>query len=85
MIINNNKIKTLIWPINIYVLKPNYDNFPVIILFADLHYSNKDVKNYNLKNNEYKVYDDKFLSLLDNSKYKIDIFLEQWHVINLKE
>lgn len=85
MIINNKKIDKLIGPVNIHILKPNNNNFPILILLSDLHYFPSDIKNLELKENDYKVYDDKFLSLLNNSKYKIDIFLEQGDIINLKE
>jgi hypothetical protein len=85
MIINNKKITKIIGPVNIHILQPINNDFPVIILFSDLHYFPNEKQDIELKKNEYKLYGDDFLSLLNDSKYKIDIFLEHGYSINLNE
>jgi hypothetical protein len=84
MIINKQKINTLIGPTNIIILKPKIKTLPVIILMANNYNDHKELKNFKLDINDYKVYDDKFLSLLNNSKYKVDIFFSQFLSIDLK-
>ncbi len=63
MIINNKRIKTLIWPVKIYILQPILDNYLIIILLTNEPYFNNGIENYKLKKDEYKVDDDDFLSL----------------------
>ena len=84
MIINKKQIKTLIGPTNIIILKPKIITLPVIILMSDNYNDHKELKDFKLGINDYKVYDDKFLSLLNNSKYKVDIFFNQIFSIDLK-
>jgi len=88
LILNNKKIKYISGPVSFSILTPinNNNNFPIIILFGDIHYSSKYMcKHCNIKNNCYNLYD-KIIDLFNNISNKnnmVDIYLEH-DIIDLK-
>ncbi len=73
LIINDKNIKFLSGPNRMYYLVSNMD-YPSLILFGDVHGSDKN----QCDENEYKLYSDEFLKLLDDLPYGVNLFVETW-------
>ena len=79
LILNKNKIKYISGPVSFSLLTPINNNFPIIILFGDIHYSSKNICKKCISNhNCYNLHDDiiNIFNNISNENNKIDIYLE---------
>ena len=98
--IGDTNITKISGPVSMYYLRPKQeiydnggaDNFPLFLLFGDIHFSKKDNCNpcYNVDKNSscYEISDAKFLKQLDtlsSNNLPIDFYTEYWLDTNLIE
>jgi len=74
LIINNTIIKKISGPVSFYLLVPHKKEFPTILLFGDIHFSNLNIcSECDEKNNCYPIWSTEFLSILDKDGFTFNV------------